>query len=361
MDATPKADVFYFPCEDGAPAETHAAGVRALFEAAGFVSLFPPGGLLAVKVHFGEHKCSTYIRPHIVRAGVELLKERGFAPFVTDTNTLYKGERHNSVRHLLLAERHGFTQEYLGCPVVISDGLRGNNEVEVKLEGGRFDSYPVAGDIAHSDGMLVFSHLTGHLAAGFGAAIKNLAMGCTPRRGKLMQHASMKPWIVEKDCTGCGVCAEWCPEGAITVAEKASIDAELCIGCGECLTVCPSNAVGFSWKQESRLLMEKMAEFAAAVMKALKGRAAFINVVMNVTKDCDCLDKAQKPVGRDVGLLASRDPVALDRASRDLFAEINGRTLDELAYPHLPSGEQVAAAAAVGLGVPEYVLHEVKP
>ena len=218
---------------------------------------------------------------------------------------------------------------------------------------------PIAGDIVRSDGMLVFTHLTGHLAAGYGAAVKNVSMGCASRRGKLMMHSCVHPWIDSKRCKGCGLCVENCPEAAISLDTTAFIDQSLCIGCGECLTVCPHFAVSFSWKQESALLQKKMVEFALGVVKALKGRIVHFNILMNITKDCDCIDRDQKPVLPDIGILASTDPVAIDRASLDLVLDAAGKKLNELAYPKLTGEEQLIYAERVGLGTNEYTLVEV--
>jgi uncharacterized Fe-S center protein len=220
---------------------------------------------------------------------------------------------------------------------------------------------PVAGDIVRSDALVVCSHLTGHIASGWGAAIKNIAMGCTPRRGKLMQHSSMKPWIDAKECTACGNCVEWCPEDAITMDGTAHINEELCIGCGECLTVCPSFAVKFSWRTKSKFLQEKMAEFGLGVVKAVKDRALYLNFLLHMTADCDCMDKAQKAMAPDIGILASTDPVAIDRASVELFRKCNGKEITELSYPHLNGDDQLKHAVEIGLGTLDYEIREVKP
>ncbi|MFA4987014.1 MAG: DUF362 domain-containing protein [Candidatus Brocadiia bacterium] len=353
------ATVYVFRCSENTSHEDQAKGLLRLFDAAGFSAILPKSGIVAIKTHFGEGSCAGYPKPHLTKAIVERLNDLHLRPFVTDTNTLYRGNRHNSVEHLRQAREHGFTFESLGCPVIISDGLRGNNDEEVEIDGGYFKRVPIAGDICRSNGMVVLTHLTGHLASGFGASIKNVSMGCASRRGKMMMHSSLKPWVDKNRCVACGECVSHCPEDAISLGKSAEIDHEICIGCGECLTVCPEMAVEFSWKQESRVMQEKMAEVALATRKVLHGRIVYFNVLTQVTKDCDCIDRKQKPVGPDVGIMASSDPVALDRASLDAFKAGAGMPLHELSYPKIDGEEIFPYAAKMGLGSSAYTLEEV--
>ena len=345
-----KQTVHLFRCSADTPLNKRQKAVASLLEHCDIFTVLPDKGPIAVKTHFGEGKCTGYIRPEMIRPAVDMLLDSDYEPFLTDSNTLYKGRRHNSVQHLQLAHEHGFSFETIGCPVIISDGLRGNNEELIEVNCERFKTVPIAGDIVRSRGIVMFSHLTGHIAAGFGAAIKNLAMGCAPRRGKLMQHASMHPWVEEEECIACGTCAQWCPEDAIEMRPKAHILDDKCIGCGECITVCPTLAVKFSWKQEHEVLVESMAEFAAGAVKAVKGRAVYVNVLMHVSKGCDCLNKAQERIAPDVGILASTDPVALDKASLDLFADAAGKPLNELIEQEQDGLRQLEYAQQIGVG-----------
>ena len=343
--------VYFYPCSVDTPLPERQQAITHIYQRASEKIHFPKSGLIAVKTHFGEGACSGYIKPEMIKPVVEYLGKSGLSPFMTDTNTLYVGRRSNSVAHLLMAAEHGYTLEKIGCPVLISDGLRGNNSEMFKINGEHFKDIPLAGDIVHSDGMVMFSHLTGHMLSGFGAAIKNLAMGCVPRRGKLMQHSSMNPWIDEETCVSCGACMEWCPEDAIVM--------EKCIGCGECLTVCPTAAVKFAWKQETGKFQEMMAEFALGVSQALKGKIVYINVLLHVTKDCDCIGKSQNPVAPDIGILASTDPVAIDSASLSLFAKHAGKVLTDISYPDISGMEQLKHAEKIGLGSTSFDLTEV--
>jgi uncharacterized Fe-S center protein len=198
--------------------------------------------------------------------------------------------------------------------------------------------------------MLVLTHATGHLGTGFGGALKNVGMGCCSRKAKLRQHHGQHPRIDPEKCTACGTCAEWCPEDSITVGETAEIDQATCIGCGECITACLDGAVDFAWGIMGAELQERIVEHAAGVLTGKEDRTAYVTVAMDITKDCDCLGVSQEGLLEDIGVLASRDPVAIDRAVLDLVRERAGKTLEDLSYPGRDGSIQIAYAASLGLG-----------
>ena len=206
----------------------------------------------------------------------------------------------------------------------------------------------------------MFSHPTGHILAGIGAAIKNLGMGLSSRKGKLQQHSSIKPSIDKEKCTFCRECIKWCPVDAIIeVNGKAFIQNDICIGCGECLAVCKFHAVKFNWGVQSDDIQCRIAEYALGVMMSKKGRSLFINVLTDMTKECDCMSIKQKPIIGDIGILASIDPLAIDQATLDLTKQINSKSLGEISYPKLDANIQLEHAAKIGLGSRKYKLIEV--
>lgn len=343
------------------PLETIAEKVRVLFRAAGFARVVEPGELVAIKMHFGERHNDTHIRPEMVRPIVEEVRAKGAKPFLADTNVLYRSERSNAVDHLLLASQHGFTPERTGAPVLILDGLRGNQELEVEIPGRIYQRVSLAAGLALADALIAVSHVTGHVAMGLGGTLKNLGMGLASRMGKLRQHSSTKPSVDPRNCTGCWVCIRWCPEDAIRKrGEVAWIDPDRCIGCGECLTVCRFDAVRHDWRVESRELQRRVAEHALGAAVNKRGKLACFDFVLNVTKDCDCLARKQVPIVPDVGLLASFDPVAIDAAALDLIRETAGNELFRFAYPHLDGREQLRHGELIGLGSTQYELEEVE-
>lgn len=346
------------------PAEADYDGLvsatEALYEAAGFGELFGPGDSVAVKLHFGEGGNRTYLKPPVARAVVERVKAAGGRPFLTDSNTLYRGRRANAVDHLLLAYEHGFTPQAVGAPVIIADGLLGNDQVEVAIQGGtHYEKVRISAAGHHARSLIVLTHVTGHPGTGVGASIKNIAMGLSSRAGKLSQHSDMVPDIKEDRCVACGTCAEWCPAGAITVTDVAEIDEQRCIGCGECLAVCPNAAVTFSWSETNERLQEKMAEHALGVVSRKRGRIGFLNYIYDVTKGCDCFGNPQEPVLKSLAVLASTDCVALDRATVDLINEHTGGDFFRKLYPNIPYDVQFRHGERIGLGSTRYELVEV--
>lgn len=352
------AEVLFAPVQPDEPLASRAGKVRRLYERLGAGRLVSRDDLVAIKTHFGEQGNTTHVSPDLVRTFVDLVKEGGGLPYLTETSVLYKSRRMNAVSHILQAYAHGFTFERVGAPIVMCDGLRGNLDREVVLEGAEGGTVSIAADAAAAALVLV-SHATGHLGTGFGAALKNLGMGLSARKGKLSQHSASHPFVQEAVCTGCGACLRGCPVDALEmVAGKARIQDETCIGCGECLTLCTFNAIGFRWDGASAELQRKMVEHAAAVAKALEGRLVCFNFLTDMTRDCDCLG-ASPTVLPDIGILASWDPVAIDAATLALTKERAGRDLAGLSYPALDPMVQIRHAARLGVGSPDYRLVEV--
>jgi uncharacterized protein len=351
--------VYFAPSTGERPVGQDTGVIEALWNEAGLGACFGENDLAALKLHVGEPGRTTQVRPASVAALVRLMGSCGARPFLTDTAVLYRSARDNGVGHARVAHEHGFTLEAVGAPFIPADGLRGSQEMQIEVDGRHFDTASIASVIVEARSMLVLSHATGHLGTGFGGALKNLGMGCCSKKGKLRQHHGHTPRIDPDACTACGTCAEWCPEGAITVDAHAAIDASSCIGCGECIATCLEGAVTFDWGIKGAQLSERIVEHAAAVVRDKPGRIAYVTVAESITKDCDCIGKAQEPVVPDVGVLASLDPVAIDQAAHDLVSRRAGRTLEQVSYPKLDGTAQMRYAEQMGLGSRTYELVEI--
>jgi uncharacterized Fe-S center protein len=293
----------------------------------------------------------------VAKAVGQRIRQAGGKPFATDSNTLYNGMRANAVDHLELARQHGFSHEALGFPVIIADGLKGESQVTLDAPGntGSLKHVFLAGAGYMADSAVILTHVTGHLAAGLGAAIKNVAMGLAGRAGKLQQHHAAKPIFTHTKCKACGRCAKHCPAAAITVKESALLDQLRCIGCGECYAFCPHGAVGFDWSTTSVDLQHKMAEYALAFHREKSGRVAYLSFITRVTKNCDCLAQAE-PCLPDMGVLGSLDPVAIDAAAMDLLNERHGRDVFGEFWPQSQHRTQLEYGQQIGLGSTRYEL-----
>ncbi len=332
---------------------------RGLFRAAGFADFTAHAARTGIKTHFGERGNDSFVPPAFVKAVVDEVRASGGEPCLIETSTLYRGQRHNAVDHFNLAMEHGFGPETMGCPLLFMDGLRGNLHVEVRVGLKHCKTVAVAGDFTLMPSAVVVTHLTGHMLGGLGGAIKNVAMGLASRAGKLRQHSDGRPEVNEPRCTSCGTCARWCPEDAITVEDKAQINYDRCIGCGECVAVCPVGAVGFDWDCPPETFNEKMAEYACGILKGKEGRVGFITFMHRITAQCNCMGEKGESVCADLGILASRDIVAIDQAAVDLVNEAHGGDLFEEMWPRKHYGAQLSYAEEIGLGSRKYDLIDV--
>ncbi len=344
------ARVYLIPARADDPEEEIARKIRHLWERASLGECFLPNDLTAVKLHVGEPGKTTFVSPGVVTPLVRLLKERGARPFLTDSAVLYRSPRDTGAGHTAVAHEHGFTLERVGAPFLPADGLTGADEVEMETCGKHFDTASIAAAVARASSLLVLTHATGHLATGFGGALKNIGMGCSSKKGKLRQHFGRQPDIDGVICTGCEACAADCPEEAIGVDRVAVIDSAKCIGCGACVAACLEGAVRFDWEVGGAELQERVVEYAGPIVAGRRGRLACVTVAMNITKDCDCLGSPQHPVCDDIGILASRDPVAIDQVFLDLVRERTGTSLESLTYPDHDGSVQTAYAEELGLG-----------
>lgn len=356
-----KSKVYFVKADLKEEADSIKNKTQLLLGALNLKKILRKDDLVAIKLTFGEEENKGYINPQFVRFLVEEVKSCQGKPFLTDTNTLYKEKRQNTVDHLNLAYEHGFTPQITQAPILIADGLRSGEDMEVKIESKHFKSVKIACGCADADAVIVLSHVTGHMMSGFAAAIKNIGMGLATRAGKLLQHSNVKPSVLKSKCTACRLCIISCPVDAIVIKGKvAYINEDVCIGCGDCLVACRDDAIKISWSETAEILQEKMAEHALGVMKNKEGHILFLNYAMKVTKFCDCMAKDDPSIVADIGILASLDPVAIDKASADLLNEAAKSDVFKKAHPKIDWTAQLTYGAQIGLGSLEYDLVEIK-
>ena len=314
-----RSTVFYTDFRTAKFGESMPAKLKRLARKAGLADIDLEGKFVAIKMHFGELGNVSYLRPNYAKAIVDLVKELGGKPFLTDCNTMYPGYRKNALEHLECAWENGFTPLSAGCPVIIADGLKGTDDIAVPVEGGVYTKEARIGRaVMDADVVISLTHFKGHEMTGFGGAIKNIGMGCGSRAGKKDQHSAGKASIDEGACRGCRLCQKECANGGLVFdAEKRKmhVDERNCVGCGRCLGACNFDAISFVEDQAIAVLNAKMAEYTKAVVD---GRPQFhLSLIMDVSPYCDCHGENDAPILPNIGMFASRDPVALDQACAD--------------------------------------------
>jgi hypothetical protein len=338
--------------------------------------------LVAIKLHFGEKGNTAFVRPIFLRRVVDRVKQFNGKPFLTDTNTLYTGTRSEAVSHLTTAFENGFTESVVNAPILIADGLRGNNATKVRIDKPIFKTVSIAREIYMADALITVTHFKGHELSGFGGALKNLGMGCSSREGKLSQHSNISPRVKGKSCKGCERCLSWCAQKAISMQPPQSgvetkqtiamIDPKKCVGCGECILTCPSGAIQIQWNESIPIFQKKMVEHAYGAVGKKKEKVLYLNFLTQISPACDCYGYSDSPIVNDIGILSSEDPVAIDQASVDLVNSEAGNRSSRLKgawnpgenkfraiYPEVDWNIQLTYAEEIGMGTREYELVKI--
>ena len=297
-----------------------------------------------VKLHMGEIKNKYFPRPEFVKEVISYLIRHDVNPFLTDTTVAYNALRKSVKGYKKVAQLHGFSKKKTGCDVIIDD-----HGVTVEVEG---HEYEVADHLYSSSAIVAISHVKGHIATGFGGAIKNFGMGGVTKETKQKMHHGARPVYHKESCTYCGVCAEVCPFHAISVSENEWQKSERkCFGCGVCVTNCKEGGLEFV-----------DADFRYALACACKAcvqekYVLYINDVNRIARSCDCDPFAGPLICPDIGYLVGTDPVAVDAASLTLIDQQK----KEVFYQehHVDPWEQIEYGEEIGLGSSSYDLVEL--
>lgn len=352
---------------------------RTLLEKAGMTGMELDGKFTAIKIHFGESGNLAHLRPQYAKVLVDTLKEMGARPFLTDSNTLYVGSRRNALDHLTAAYENGFSPFQTGCHAIIADGLMGTDDVAVPVDGEYCKEALIGRAIMDAEAVITLNHFKCHEATGIGGALKNLGMGCGSTAGKRAMHHEGKP-TVQRWCVGCGRCVTVCAHNAISMHKyfnekkgremlKAEVDHDKCTGCARCVGICRDRGAILGPDSANDVLNCKISEYAWAV---IKDRPNFhVTLVCDVSPYCDCHQENDSPIIADVGMFASFDPVALDKACADacnrmeplpgtFLAEKTERTGDVFndTHPYTNWRSGVEHAAKLGVGSLDYELIE---
>jgi uncharacterized protein len=301
------------------------------------------------KVHIGEPRCTTRMRPSMVAPAVRFAHAAGATAVVAgDTTVAYtgpRGSRENppgsTEKYEALARAHGWQAHAAArTPFVVLDRPATgeaagftfeHEEVHLQCSGvERFSDFHAAGGFAAADTVVNHAHLTLHGLAGFAGAIKSLAMGCSSLTGKLRMHQALLPCFSQA-CTGCGRCIRSCPEHALvmdTTTGRPRVDSEHCIGCGECVSLCRAGAVELQgedihdWARGAATITRRMSDYTMGLMSGRWERCINILHMYDITRLCDCVDERQQPLlRRNPGFLVGMNPFAVDGWGARVLAE----------------------------------------
>ncbi|MDQ5986401.1 MAG: hypothetical protein CSYNP_02125 [Syntrophus sp. SKADARSKE-3] len=328
--------------------------------------------VLPIKMHLGNKGAFRTIRPQFVKMVVDAVKNIPAQPFVTDS------VRVPGYEYLEIAKNAGYTHLTLGAPVVMADGIYGKDSIKVKA-GKLMGEMSIASAIHDAKSMVVLTHVKGHIQAVLGGAIKNLSMGgvsFAPRdegwdhgRGKMhFLMGDIMEWD-ESSCTLCYDCMNVCPMECITFPDdKYTVDKDNCWRCGRCARVCPTEAIDVPVTHET--FMKALAEGAKAVVDTFgTQRIVYINFLLEMQPECDCMPMADTPVAQDQGILICDDPVAIDTATLDILSKVSPlpdsrasnikmkEGWDIFSLLHKKDGRlQIKEAESLGLGRTDYDL-----
>ena len=300
-------------------------------------------GNVAVKLHFGEAGNKYYLKPYLVRDLMEAVN----GTFV-ETNVLYTSPRQKTLSHINLAKEHGF--DFAPIDILDSSGIDTLHRDDMQY----FDQFYIGSHMDRYDTYIIYSHFKGHKSAGFGGAVKNVAMGLGTASGKRDMHNSFIPQYNPDKCNQCGKCAVNCPVDAIN-PETFEIDYSKCIGCGQCITECVRGAMTAPDNvRRQQVFLEHLVEYAYAISS--RYNTVYINVLANITPACDCARNPGSPFIEDIGILASTDIVAVDKASLDMVNQVYESEDAFLRINNISGNRQLEYAESLGMGSTEYTI-----
>lgn len=312
-----------------------------IFKKAGFYEEIKEGDRVLIKTHFGQVGNLRHLRPAVVRKIVDLVRERGAEPVLGETTGLgfgaggLYGGRTTMDSYISMAAYNGFTMGTMNAPIIMLDGQYGVDTFDYELNGEYVNKVAVARGMLCFDKIIVLTHAKGHGIAGIGGAIKNVGIGCVGKYSKSVGHTELDIKVNEDKCVAeeCGTpCVKYCPVFAISInqeTKKAEIDLSKCAFCLHCVSVCrktaKANAVSITWTPSHDVQSMKFAENALGVVDSIgRDKFLYLNLVIDVTENCDCVLYTGRNIVPDIGILAARDPVAIDQASVDLINAYHG-------------------------------------
>jgi uncharacterized Fe-S center protein len=327
-----KSDVYFFTARSQSfkGSMSKVKGPLAL-EKLGIKKMVNKDDTLVIKTHFGALENTRYIRPSYIRFLCDFVKEIGGIPSLAEscgwglpesisgTHTEYSG-RTNEEEYLQVASIHGFTQETMGTPIFMLDGPYGIDYNIQQIDGNLLKEVFVAGRLREFDYMVLATHFKGHLGAGFGGALKNLGIGCVAKGQKIRAHlGTVFDYDLSKCTEDCDKCIKVCPTGALSkgVDKILKKNWDKCRYCYMCMSICDKDVIDTGSSTIEDFIYRFIDNAKGVVNYFGKEKIFYINYAIDITWQCDC-GSSDVPFIPDIGVLSSRDPVAIDQACIDL-------------------------------------------
>ena len=296
-----------------------------LLDAAGLEQMIKPSEWIAIKIDVGELGHLGYLRPPLVRAIAEKVQGLGGELMIVDTTRLNTVGSNINWTWLEAAAANGFTLPVIGRDMILADGYTGQEYELLPIEGDELGGVEVARSVAEAQALIVVSHVTAHPFAGLSGAVTTTGLGCSARRGKWRIHEPLQPVVLADRCDGCGLCVGHCLKKALSLSENIlHLDKELCGGCAYyCTASCPRGALAIEGEAAARF-QKRIVEAAGAVHVAAMGKIYFLNFLLDVGPYPDYYPFSDVAIVPDLGILAGRDPVAVDQATLDWIDRVPG-------------------------------------
>ncbi len=300
-----------------------------LWKKVGLKKAIQPDERVFIKTHFGAYGNLMYLRPALLRKVVDLIKANKALPILAESAGLgygvgLYGGRTTAAEYFRMAAANGYSIGTVGAPIVLLDGYWGADTFTVPIKGNHLKKVEVGMALRDADKIIVFTHFKGHGGTGMGGTLKNLGIGCVGKYSKAMMHGPENPIVIAEECKGsaCSKCIDVCPPRCITVDPKVEIDRSRCIKCLHCANVCrsqaQSQAITAKWGDDPKKQTERMIENALGVIDGIgRDRFYYFNAALDISETCDCAPFGPMAIAPDLGIFASRDPVAIDAASID--------------------------------------------
>lgn len=372
--------VFFANIESVKPGWSLVMQIDDLFSKAGFGEIIDEQESVVVKMHTGEAYCDMTIRSCFIRRLIENVKEAGGIPFVAEATPLYKGPRMTSTGLIESAAINGFAFATLGCPVVCAEGpnvtlknLWAGEGMTLPINGGtEMKEQEIASAFVKADVLLVCAHA--FPSGAMRSVLKHVGMGCATKKGKHNIHKVTIPHVNEEKCIGCGACELSCAYDAIHIIQgKAVVDFRKCHGCYMCWDACShigANAIYLTPASYKHHQLRNV-ESAAALIQQKNGKCGFFSFLLDNKFECECHQHSSRALVPDIGILASRDPVAIDAVAYDLINEapgVPGTIAEEYGpgtdktkmWPYFDWDMQLEHAEKLGLGTRKYKLIELE-